>query len=122
MPEPAKKSFIINEGLRIRDPHEVVLDFVVLDQPVNDLSGDATQFKYSLVFGAAMMIMAKFLFSIHVPKVVEVIAALAFAGVSIYLLFTILESYNKAVQQYAWSTMALYLLIGMILFLILGLF
>lgn len=122
VPSPTKKSFIINEGLRIRDQHEIALDFVTLDQPINQLAGDLKTFKYSMIFAAGMMVMGKFLFSIHVPKIIEVLAVGLFSVAIVYGLFMVLQSFNKAVKQYAFSTMALYTLLGLLTFMIVGLF
>lgn len=122
MPNPGKKSFIINEGLRIRDQHEIALDFVTLDQPINSLAGDMKTFKYSMIFAGIMMVMGKFLFSIHLPKIIEVIAIILFSIAMVYGLFTVLQSFNKAVKLYAFSTMALYTVLGLLTFMIMGLF
>ena len=122
MPNPGKKSFIINEGLRIRDQHEIALDFVTLDQPINSLAGDMKTFKYSMIFAGVMMVMGKFLFSIHLPKIIEILVIILFSIAMVYSLFTVLQSFNKAVKQYAFSTMALYTVLGLLTFMIVGLF
>lgn len=122
MLDRTKKSFIINEGLRIRDQHEIVMDFMTLDQPINQLSGDAKSFLYSLVFATAMMVLGKFLFSIYLPSILEVIALLVFSLAVVVGLSKVLVLYNTAVRQYTFSTMGMYLGIGLIVLTVVGLF